>query len=798
VRRILRAGAVGVALVLVSGCATGRAIRSAESAAQHGDWDTAVAYYRQALGRDPSRIDVKIALERATQAAADAHLKRARDLEAQDQLAGAAAEYRLAADLDPSNTMAVTKALQLEREIRQRIEAAQAQTPTGLARQEAAASSPIPRLDPRLRLPALQFNRTAVKDILDFIGTTTGINVSYDQQIPQLSNPYTIDLHDVSLQDALSQVLTVNQLTYKVTGPRSIFVYVDNPTNRQKYEDVYVQTFYLSNADPQEMLTLLTQVTTSQGLAVRPVITPNKTLNAIVVKATAPVMDVIAKLIEQNDKPPAEVAVDVEILEVDRQRAKQLGLDLANYALGFTFSPELAPPNTSGTLSAAPTIPPPFNLNTLSQGVSAQDFYMTAPTALIRLLESDQKTRVLARPQLRGTEGKSLTLNLGDSIPIPTTTFAASAAGGFNNIPTTSFSYRNVGVNLSMTPHVNYQDEIVLENLTVEKSGVGPDITIAGQSIPTFVDRQAVVNVRLHDGESTLLAGLVRSDETDTLTSLPGLLHLPILRYLFGNRDRNLQETDIVMVVTPHLIRTHEITASDLKPMYVGTSTNFGAGAAPPLISPSAPPPAAVPATGPATGATVPPAQSQTAPPPATAATPPATAAPPPTGTAPPTPLARAVTVVPVEPVTGGAGEAPAPATQIVVTPPGTELQTTGGPYTVPVMITGVSQLGTVTLTVTYNPAVLRAVSVSQGTFMQQGGVATTFVPRIDAQAGRIDIAITRTNDASGASGTGLLAGVVFQAIGAGTSPLGLSGVATTAGGQPISVQLVPASVTVK
>jgi general secretion pathway protein D len=809
VRRFLRGSAVGLALVLAASCATGRAIRSAESAAQRGDWDTAVAYYRQALGRDPSRVDIKIALERATQAAATEHIKRARDLEAQDQLTGAVAEYRLAADLDPSNTVAVTKATSLEQEIRRRIEAAQAQTPMGQARLEAAQTSPIPRLDPRLKVENLQFSSTAsVKDILNFIGSTTGINITYDQQIPQLNNPYGLTLSNTSLQDALSQVLTANQLTYKVINPTTIFVYADTTANRQKFEDVYVQTFYLSNADPQELVTLLTQVTTSQGLAVRPVITPNKTANAIVVKATAPVMDVISQLIEQNDKPPAEVTVDVEILEVDRIRAKQLGLDLSTYALGFTFSPELAPPNSSATFP--PAAAPPFNLNTLSQGVSAQDFYMSAPTALVRLLESDQKTRVLARPQLRGTEGKALTLNLGDSIPIATTTFNAAAAGGVANIPATQISYRNVGVNLSMTPHVNYKDEIVLENLTVDKSGLGPDINIAGQNIPTFVDRQAVVNVRLRDGESTLLAGLVRSDDTDTLTSLPGLLHVPILRYLFGNRDRNLQETDIVMVVTPHIVRTHDITARDLKPMYVGTSTNFGGGAAPPLIAPGTPPPAPpVPMTGQVTGAgqagggTTPPVQGQAgaaAPPAGAAGAPPPPATPPaPVVSTPPAaaPPARAVNVVPVEPV-GGAAEAPSLATQIIVQPPGTELQTTGGPYTTAVEITGVSQLSTVSVTVTYNPAVLKALSVSQGTFMQQGGVKTTFVPKIDEKAGRVDIVITRTGDDSGASGTGLLAAIVFQAVAPGASPMGVSAVAMTPKGAPISVQLVPSSVTVK
>ena len=125
-----------------------------------------------------------------------------------------------------------------------------------------------------------------------------------------------------------------------------------------------MQTFYLSNADPSEMVQILTQILGTQGPAIRPIIYPNKTANAVQVNATAPVMQIIASIIQANDKPRAEVMIEVEILEVDRQRAKDLGLDLSNYALGFTFSPEVAPPNTGGTF---PPGAPPFNLNTHQQ-----------------------------------------------------------------------------------------------------------------------------------------------------------------------------------------------------------------------------------------------------------------------------------------------------------------------------------------------------------------------------------------------------------------------------------------------
>lgn len=786
-RRTLCKGILVIALAAVSACATGRAVKSGQDAAKRGDWDSAVVFYRQALGQDPGRVDVKIALERAMREASAAHLKRARELEEQDQLPGAAAEYRLASDLDPTNAISLAKALQIERAIRDQIEASRPKSRIDTLREQAQQTAPIQRLDPRVRVPLLRFGPTAIKDILQFISDATGINITYDQNIPNINNPYSINLTDAPLEEALNQILTANQLAYKVLKQNAIFIYQDNPNNRNKYEDVYIQNFYISNGDPTEIFQVLSTLVL-QGPIVRPVIQPNKSARTIDVRATAPVMDIIAKVIDMNDKPVAEVLVDVEILEVDRKRAKQLGVDLANFAINMNFSPETVP--VQGTATQ-------FNLNSLAGGFRAADFYTTVPTANIRLLESDQKTKILAKTQLRGREGVALTMNLGTDIPIASTTY--NAAGGINgNVIPTTITYRTVGVNLSMTPRVTFRDEVILDTLTIDKSGLGTTFDVQGSQTPSFVRRTAAVTLRLRDGESNMLAGLTSDEDTTTYRTLPGMSRVPGLRNIFGWQDSSHDQTDIVMIVTPHIIRGHELTADDLKPVWVGSTSNIGGGTPPALISPGAPPPSTtVPLTGqlpagpPAlgTGAVQNPPQPPVTPPPTGGQTPPTTGA-----GGPPRPIG----VVPVTPVTSGAPVTPPPSgqPQFSVGVGTTEFTTTGGPYSVPIMATNVSGLAAASITVEYNPAVLKATVVNQGTFMQVQGTRATFGPSIDNTKGRIDIALA-TNERTGVTGSGPLAAIMFEVIAPGTSPITISGTAATSTGT-IQVTWTPASITVR
>ena len=819
-----------IALLLLAtvatGCAAGRAFRKGQEASRNGQWDVAVEEYTRAVQEDPDNAMYKITLERAMQTAAQEHISRARELETKDQLDMALIEYRRAVELDATNRSAASKVIELEKTIRDRIEASRPKPPIEKLREQARAMGQ-PVIGLKETLPKLSFNNASLKGILDFIGTSAGINITYESTYRDV--PYTINLEDVTVEQALQQIMLANTLFYKVVNQKTIMIIPDNAANRSKYEDIVVRVFYLSHGEAPEVATIVNSMTRITQMPVQPQILPNKTANTITVRATAPVVDIIERIIRANDKPRAEVVIDVQILEVNRRRVKSFGLNLTDYAVGLTFSPELAPPNTGATPSNPP-VPPPFNLNTISQGISTADFYLSVPAAFVRFLATDSQTKLIAKPQLRGAEGVKLTLNLGDEIPLVQTVFGAPVAGGFASIPQSSFTYRNVGINLEITPRVTYEGDIRLE-LSVESSSLGPSISVGGQDAPTISTRKVLTTLRLREGESNLLAGLLRDDQRKILTGFPGLIRTPLLRTLFGSTNDTIEQSDIVMLLTPHVVRTHELTAEDLAPIYIGTQQNVSLGGPPPLIAPPPDvPPAATPATtppnvGPATtmtpagaqtppGAAPPGAQpSNLPPPPGTTpvptfvsplptappgTTPPAAATPPGTVAAPgvqPTAPPRDPTQPPTPPAAGVTAPTPA---QVIVSPPSTDFRVGSGPYSTAISINNASRLTTLTLTITYNAAVLRARSVQEATFMRQGGAVASFTPKIDAINGRIDIAVTRTGDTVGAAGSGVIALLLFDAVAPGGSMIQVSGVATGPDGAPLQVQFSPVTVTVR
>ena len=618
-----------------------------------------------------------------------------------------------------------------------------------------------------------------------------------------------VNIDGVTLEEALQQILAVNGAYYKVLNSRSIIVIADSAAKRGVYDEQAVQTFYLSSADAETIEQVLTKLVTAQTTGLRPSFAANKVGNSITVRGTLPMLQMVERLILMNDKPRAEISVDVEILEVNRGNAKQYGLDLASYQVGLAFSPETRP--DKDTTSSV------FNLNTISAGVSAADFYGSVPSAVVRFLEQDSETKVIAKPNLRGAEGEKLSLKLGEELPVPSTTFYNPFGGGSGNVattPLTSFTYKNVGVNLDIEPRVTYDGDIILR-VALEISAKGPDQNVAGQNLPTFFSRKVETRLRLRDGESNLLAGLLRENERKTVKGFPGISHVPILRDLFASNDREIVQTDIVMLLTPHVVRTSALTQRDFTPVFVGTQGNLGLAGPPPLIQPRGEPaPQAAspaPATGPAGAARqVPPAQAALPPapqapaqampstaaqqaPPAPAALPPAQQVPTqamPSTAAQQAPLAQAA-----------APAAPPPqadALRIILTPPGAPLMVAAQPATVPISVFGASRISTVTLSLRFDPKVVRVRLVQEGTFLSSGGGTVTFAQQVDATAGRVDITLTRTGDVTGVSGDGVLASVVFDAIGSGISPLGLGGVVTGPGGLPVPVAFGTASVTVR
>ncbi|HUK33344.1 MAG TPA: tetratricopeptide repeat protein [Vicinamibacterales bacterium] len=830
-----------VVALMAGGCAAGSAFRRGEAAMRAGDLDGAVAYYRKAVQESPENAAYKIALQRAMLAASRAHLDRAREYEQNDQLEAALGEYKLASEYDPSNRLAATKVIDLDRILRERAEAARPKPQFEQLRERArAASQPPPLLNFTTRMPRINFNNTSLRDILNFIGQATGVNVTFDRQYQDRN--YTVQLDGVTLEQALNQILSVNSLAYKILSERSILIFDDNAQQHQKYDDQVIQTFYLSNADATELAQILSQAFRPAGIAIQPAIAPNKAQNSITIRATTPVMGIFEKLIQQNDKPRAEIVVDVEIMEVDRSRTKQYGLNLSDYAIGGIFSPAVAPaggtvtttpPATGGTTgttaTGTPVAPtalgttgaafvPPFNLNTISRGINTADFYLAVPTAVVRFLESDTHTKVLAKPQLRGAEGQKLTFKTGQQIPVVSTTFLPVATGGAGQNPLASYNYKDVGINLDMTPRVSPEGDILLD-LTIDDSSQGPSQTVAGTpNVPTFQQRTVTTRLRLRDGESNLLAGLIQDSQSKVVTGFPGVVHVPILSDALSGNQQQQDQTDVVMLLTPHIVRSTDLTEQDLKPIYIGSQQTFSLGGQPPLLAP----PPGTPAPAPAPASPTPSVGQQT--PRGTIAVPPGSPVP---GTvvvpnAPPAPTTTPA--VPTQPQAAGpppasvqAEAVPTPrdsqqaaatdappslsagigGAQIVASPPAGALRVGQGPYNIPLSVTGAQRLSMVTLTLTFDPRFLRVRTVQEGSFMRSnGGGNVTFTQQV--ANGRVDIIISRGSDALGVSGTGVLAAVLFDAVAPGTVTLTVSGTASGPGNTPMALQFRPVTVTVQ
>ena len=310
----------------------------------------------------------------------------------------------------------------------------------------------------------------------------------------------------------MTSVTSSTRNFYKVTAPRTITIVPDTPAKRREYEDEVVRTFYLSNADLKETIDLLRIVVDLRRIAGVP------GANAITIKDTPDRLAAAARIITAIDKARPEVVIDVELLEVDRKRLREYGLQIAS-------------PGSPGIDGSVDVNQDGLTLESLANLTSADVFLTGVPALYYRLLKSDTNTRALANPQLRTAEGIPAQAKFGERVPVPVTVFSPIATGGVPQQPVTSFNYENIGVNIDITPRVHHNDDVSLA-LKVEVSNVSGE---GFGGLPTFGNRFINTVIRLKDGETNMLAGLIRDDERDVLDGVPGLSDLPIIGRLFGN-----------------------------------------------------------------------------------------------------------------------------------------------------------------------------------------------------------------------------------------------------------------------
>jgi general secretion pathway protein D len=563
-----------LAIVLTAACASSTSYKAALSAERADDYDTAVVEYSKALRENPDDVTIRKSLDRAKLRASEMHATRARRLASVGKLEEALVEYQLAEELNPANGDIQDELRSTRAKLRAKVPV----TREGKTQLETLIDSSRTLAPPGLDLPhdvklpdSLVFRDASARDVFISIGRFTGINIAFDPAYRDTS--LSIELRGAGLEDALSAVSASTRNFYKVTAPKTVTVIPDTAAKRREYEEEVIRTFYLGNADLKETLDLLRIVVDNRRIA------PVTATNAITIKDTPERIAAAARVIGAIDKARAEVVIDVELLEVDRTKLRDLGLQIA--------SP--GSEGISGGVSVGdPTSEIPISLNTLLNLTSSDIYLSNLPNLYYRLVKTDTSTRALANPQLRTSEGLAAQARFGERVPVPVTTFAPIAQGGVNQQPITSYNYENIGVNIDITPRIHHNDDVSLA-LKVEISNISG--TGFG-GLPTFGNRSIATTIRLRDGETNMLAGLIRDNERKTLSGVPGLSDLPLIGRLFARNQTEAQQTDILLVLTPHIVRVLDLSENDLRPFRVGKE---GAGLGDLPASPLQPAPGDVP-----------------------------------------------------------------------------------------------------------------------------------------------------------------------------------------------------------
>jgi general secretion pathway protein D len=550
VRRCGIAAALALCL-LAGGCAASAARRRGGDAERRQDYDFAVVEYTKALRLHPDDANARLALDRAKLRAAQDHFNKGRRLTAAGKFDQALVEFEVASELNPSSGDIDEELRATRNKLRAKVAVAREGKTELQTIIDRARDLPPPGMDlpQSVKMPAsLTFRDASSRDVYTAIARFANISLIFDAAFRD--TPVTVDLRNATLEDALNSVAGATRTFFRVAAPKTVLVIPDTPAKRREYEEEVVRTFYLSNADLKETMDLLRMVLDARRIS------PTTATNALTIKDTPERIAAAARVLSAIDKARPEVIIDVELLEVNRTKLAEYGLQIA--------SP--SSPGLNGGIAAKTDAAGSMTLHTLRNLTQSDILFAGLPSLYYRLLKSDSSTRTLANPQLRTTDGTPSQARFGEQVPVPVTTFAPIATGGTAQQPITSFNYQNVGVNIDITPRTHHDDDVSLQlKIAVTNiSGTG----FGG--LPTFGNREINTIIRLRDGETNMLAGLIRDDERQALSGIPGLSDIPLVGRLFAHNEKSTTQTDIILTLTPHIIRVLDLTEADLRPFRVG------------------------------------------------------------------------------------------------------------------------------------------------------------------------------------------------------------------------------------
>jgi len=712
--------------------------KKGKDAEDRQNYEQAYDYYKQAYDLKPGDLSYRSAFERLRFLAGASHVHRGQLLREAGQLDTALAEFQKAVDLDPSSAIAQQELLHTKQMIeaaKNTVPKAAVAPPSGLQKRLDEAAGPV-ELTAISNVPINLKITEDSKVIYETVGKLAGINALFDPDYT--SRRIKIELNNVSLEEALQIIALESKTFWRPVTPNTIFIAADNPAKRKDLEQSVIKTFYLANlSQPTELQDVVNAM--RQILEISR-IQPLPTQSAIVVRGTPDQIALAQKLVGDLDKAKAEVIVDVAVLQINRDKSRTLGINpptsatvaLQNNITNTTTAPGSTTSNlTTGSTSSTSGTPNQLNLNQINN-LNATDFTITIPQATATALFSDTSTKLLQKPQIRAVDGQKASLKIGDRVPVATGSFQPGIGGvGINPLVNTQFQYLDVGVNIDITPKVHANGEVTLK-ITMDISSVTGTSNIGGISQPVIGQRKIEHEVRLKEGEVNLLGGMLEDSQTKSMTGIPGLSQIPILKYLFGQSTTDHSETETVFVLIPHIVRAHEYNDMNQSALDVGTANAIELRR---VSHPSAP---VTPAQAPAQPPVQP--QGMTAP----------------------------ATVPPNQASTVAAPSGPASFSF----DPATITQAAGSTFAVNVLLNGAQNAYSVPLQISYDPKMLQVVNVSNGSFLSHDGQAVALVHRDDDSSGTLQITATRPPGSGGVSGGGTVVTLTLAAKAAGQSTL--------------------------
>ncbi|HSZ16036.1 MAG TPA: cohesin domain-containing protein [Terracidiphilus sp.] len=777
--------ALGAGSAMLHGQSAKSYYKQGSAAEAREDYDTAFNAFQKAYSMAPKDLSYKEAYYRVQIPAASLHMKNGRRLMQTGDEQGALTEYLRALEIEPGDEAAQQEINKIRALHKEKIPEDGTGVPQMASQQTELDTMAAPvQLQPMSNEPLTLHMVEDSKIVYQAVGKAAGVNVLFDPDYT--GKRIQVDLNNVSLLDALRIVGTLSNTFWRPVTNNTIFVAANTRSKRAELDEEAVQTFYLTNAWQQNDLT-------DVQTAIRNVL-PNAhaygvaSQNAIVMRGTPDELLLAQKLVNDLDKARPEVVVDIAVLEVSKNWERTLGIAWPQSAAVTLQSPTSSTSTTcpTGSTTCTPgstsTNPTLYNLAHLN----SNDFAVNIGTATANALLTDSNTKTLQNPRIRSTDGQKATMKIGSRIPIATGSFQSGVgvAAAVTPLAETQFQYIDVGVNIEMTPTVHYNHDVTMK-LAIEVSSESNNVTIEGVTEPIIAQKKSEQTIRLHEGDATVLTGILNQQDIQSWTGIPGLSSIPILKYLFGSKDHQITDDEIVFLLVPHIVRSPDLTNVNLRPIDTGAGQSIelrrmSTGGGVLSMSPVAPP---VPVAQPGVG-TVPGQTAQAAGPEALAQL-----------------RSSAVGNAPPTAANGGPPPVASPpgGVRLALVPSTGSSAAVGSTIQVPVVITGAHDIASVPLEVKYDPAKLSLVNVGDGDFLNRDGQTVTLIHTDDATAGEVKINTTRPPGAAGISGAGVVCVLSFQAKTAGQTTIGIERTgATTSAQQLVQADLGQTTIVVK